>query len=466
MSTKSYLCLKQFSYIRNFIILFCFVSLTFTPKFPKVLTLRASLSTERSSVCAAALASIPASVRLRFRPHDFASNSNETSIDSDDIELSLSNCPFLSRAEALESLRDEHILFIGDSLSRFQYLNLAYFLLTGRRRHPPGEGSFPQGANEILHSGWEAAADPVNWHGEISTVRLQGHEVCDCSRRATPENRYFFLGTARVRLSYVQWREGSVPISGHNVSSSLLGLNCFEQWLESAPRPKSGLAAAAAVDSAIASARASDVQPVPCVQQCIPGLCFGDSGANPPDWSLEPTRGFAHVVQMLRPTTVLLGTYAWASWGQSGPGGGLEKVIPAMESIARASPSVKRVWWKAGTPNQETVTLSTGPNRLPHVENETEVDRAVVRRVLAAAAAARDSDLQSASKANISVLARRFGVFDASLLLAPLVVEARSDPRYKAQWIDHVHFKPGVYFALNQALVLQIAFSRQLNGNS
>ena len=63
------------------------------------------------------------------------------------------------------------------------------------------------------------------------------------------------------------------------------------------------------------------------------------------------------------------------------------------------------------------------------------------------------------------MLARRFGVVDASLLLAPLVVAARSDPRYKAQWIDHVHFKPGVYFALNQALILQIALSRQLDGN-
>ena len=47
-----------------------------------------------------------------------------------------------------------------------------------------------------------------------------------------------------------------------------------------------------------------------------------------------------------------------------------------------------------------------------------------------------------------------------------LVVAARSDPRYKAQWIDHVHFKPGVYFAPNQALIFQIAFSRQLDGNS
>ena len=95
---------------------------------------------------------------------------------------------------------------------------------------------------------------------------------------------------------------------------------------------------------------------------------------------------------------------------------------------------------------------------MPHVENETEVDRSVVRRVLAAAAAARIPE--TVNKAKTSLLAP----FDASLLLTPSSTR-RSDPRNKAQWINHVHFTPGVYFALNQALILQIALSRQLDGN-
>lgn len=101
-----------------------------------------------------------------------------------------------------------HIVFIGDSVSRFQYLTLAYALLHGR------EAVEGRGAHRLhVLPSWTNYT--AFFRGTSSIV----NDTCDCSRakgkdmtwRNSYENRYFRSGG--VRLTFLQ-QFGRHPMKG------------------------------------------------------------------------------------------------------------------------------------------------------------------------------------------------------------------------------------------------------------
>ena len=85
-----------------------------------------------------------------------------------------SQCPHTHIAidwrQARRHWKGKHILFIGDSLTRYQYLNLAYFMTTGHWRSP-----CPWNEKERDHGTWDQFF-------RTTTERMGGFETCDCWR--------------------------------------------------------------------------------------------------------------------------------------------------------------------------------------------------------------------------------------------------------------------------------------------
>jgi hypothetical protein len=413
------------------------------------------MSVERARACLDALAHLPASA-LWHVPSPRPDSSNATGaagppLSAAEVELRIEGCPFLTRAEALVALAGEHLLLIGDSLSRYHYLNLVYWLLVGGA---PGLGRD------------NGLSDAGDFDAARGGPLLHGREVCDCATWGTaePHNRYFFLPEARLRVSYLQWREGSLPLSGHE--HDWLGLDCFERWHErESARDTAAVADAAewlddaggffssrlhnrdSGGSALARTSPSPPPPLQCEQQgcarrALDGRCNNETA--PLQWRAEPPLAFEQRARLLRPTTVVLGTFAWRPWSDAERG----PLPAALERIVRASSSVRRVLWRAATPDQvisgmsrDAINKTFGEKRL-----EENVDRAAVNSVVSAAANAGNDKPAS-----------RFGVFDSSLICVPLVRLARERHDVHALWTDHVHFRPPVFHALNMALVTQIA---------
>ena len=404
--------------------------------------------------------------------------------EAPDVELVLDGCVLLGRAEALVALAGQHVLFVGDSLMRFRYLNLLYDVLSGARSLPAAGGGAGRGG--------------LSEAGEFDAARggaqLLEREVCDCAPwgSAAPHNRYAFVPEARLRLSYLQWRDGSLPLMGHN--DEFLGLGCFERW-HAAEASAAGAPALAAqwlddtggffasggggggtsgggrgTDGGGGSGGASATGAVlPLCQQrgCARGALDGrcDNASAPMQWEGEPPLTLERRVALLRPTVVVLGTYAWRKWSNYDRG-----PLPAtLERIARAAPSVRRVVWSAGTPDQVVAGMSHarvnetfGEQRL-----EENVDREAVEAVKAAIDAALAAAASAASTATAAIntskpgeprsAALRLAVFDAALLAVPLVRLARERADVHRLWLDHVHFRFPVYHALNEALITLLA---------
>jgi hypothetical protein len=86
-------------------------------------------------------------------------------------------------------------MFIGDSVTRYQYLNLAHFVATGEWDSPA----------DLPNENKRRFGDWARFHAETN-CRLGGREVCDCYRNGSDlasvvENRYF-EDPAGVRLSF------------------------------------------------------------------------------------------------------------------------------------------------------------------------------------------------------------------------------------------------------------------------
>lgn len=109
------------------------------------------------------------------------------------------------------------LAFIGDSLSRYQYLNLVYFLEHGKWQV---ESDHPNEEERAYESWFEFY--------RITNSRLGGHELCDCHRdnvRETLENRYYEDNT--VKVSYLQLFGHNTPILLHD-PELLRGSTCSE----------------------------------------------------------------------------------------------------------------------------------------------------------------------------------------------------------------------------------------------
>lgn len=104
-------------------------------------------------------------------------------------------------------LTRKSILLIGDSLTRYQYLSLVYFLATGSWSSP-----VPHNEREKAHASWTAFY-------ETTTQRMQ-YERCDCYRRNGTglshivENRYFSMNNSNI--TYLQYFTATNGIRFHD----------------------------------------------------------------------------------------------------------------------------------------------------------------------------------------------------------------------------------------------------------
>ena len=123
------------------------------------------------------------------------------------LRLSVGGCGEVDGAFVRACYHGRHILFIGDSLTRYQYLNLVQFLTYDSWTPFHGKG-VPMTevervvGNSKLHWG--------SWPNFMAGTneRLQGHEICDCFRDTSKhpfvlENRYFYHPGKNVRVSFV-----------------------------------------------------------------------------------------------------------------------------------------------------------------------------------------------------------------------------------------------------------------------
>ena len=99
------------------------------------------------------------------------------------------------------SLQNKKIVFIGDSVTRYQYLNLIHFIEFGYwnsgPRHVELQKEWPS---------WKEFFD-------LGRSRFHGREICDCLRedseewtkKSPRENRYYFHETSKLHVIYFSW---------------------------------------------------------------------------------------------------------------------------------------------------------------------------------------------------------------------------------------------------------------------
>jgi len=134
------------------------------------------------------------------------SDSVSWSLLGQQAQLELSNCDSIATGylEASACFAGRHIVFMGDSLSRYQYLNLVNLL---EARNWSLCDATPISESE---KNWG------NWHGFYTGTnsRLHGNEICDCWRQndywgpgwadSSMENRFYYNPSTNIRVTYIQ----------------------------------------------------------------------------------------------------------------------------------------------------------------------------------------------------------------------------------------------------------------------
>lgn len=139
-------------------------------------------------------------------------------------------------------LRGKHIVFVGDSRTRYQYLNLAFLLLHGE--HPPFDLS--ERGDKLMQKFWPNGTHPPKygdyegywaaWYNASNAVLKSpaGYEICDCWRgtrnnRENVDMRYTISPRLGAALTYAQWFGDDIPFQGHwhpRVHGGAPHLNC------------------------------------------------------------------------------------------------------------------------------------------------------------------------------------------------------------------------------------------------
>lgn len=121
------------------------------------------------------------------------------------LQLVVEGCKLsdVDGAYARRCLRGKHIVLMGDSLTRYQYIHLVTMLSNVDNG---GWGAFSASANQSINEkswdGWEAFYAGSN-------ARMGGLEICDCYRPKGDhgpggvENRYFFDPVHNIRVTFI-----------------------------------------------------------------------------------------------------------------------------------------------------------------------------------------------------------------------------------------------------------------------
>ena len=109
-----------------------------------------------------------------------------------------------SQSEALQCLSSQSLWFIGDSLTRYQYMSLIVFLSSGQWPEPLG--SIPDSPNPTLEREWHS------WDAyyKASSNMSSGLETCMCERDSAPswqqwvERRHWYHPAADLTIRALQ----------------------------------------------------------------------------------------------------------------------------------------------------------------------------------------------------------------------------------------------------------------------
>jgi hypothetical protein len=126
------------------------------------------------------------------------SSSGNFQINQKDCSMQL-----FSHTDRMELLRNKYIILIGDSLSRYQYVNLIHYILYDRC-----PSNYPRVEHEKEWNDWEA------FH-RGSNLRFGCSEICDCfhtSWNDNTENRYFYDEKYNFSISFHYWNGKSIWI--------------------------------------------------------------------------------------------------------------------------------------------------------------------------------------------------------------------------------------------------------------
>jgi len=194
--------------------------------------------------------------------------------------------PNLANETTYDRVREKHlngksILFIGDSLTRYQYLNLVYFLASGAWSSP-----FPHNENEKEFASWTQFY--------ITTTQRNKYEICDCYRgnsmQSIVENRYFSIHN--INISYIQYFMPSNGIKFHE--QSYLNVDCLQS--------NTGQT---------------------CQQGCLPGACTQETGPFIPSRPVTADGVIRSIVSRLHLTDIVTNIGIW--------GGGIDNSSMAEE---------------------------------------------------------------------------------------------------------------------------------------
>ena len=318
------------------------------------------------------------------------------------LQLHLEGCAMEAvGGEGLERcLRGRHLVFIGDSVTRYQYLNLAQRLTHGNWTAFHGSGQ-PLSEAEGKFRSWPRFMATTN-------RRMGGYEVCECFRDAKVrswqlENRFYHHPALGIRLSFFYM--GPMGATRYH-ALALLNVSCGDHCGCGGCVPD---AACGLHEEATALNHFSPAAtPEQAQENFLTSYLLG---------SLADSASLAPVDALV----LSLGYNGGAGWPRESnvhPAGSVSREVYKAALVAltpRLRALVGTLVWKASTSHN-------GNDYLPAVEV------AWVREAL---------------------VPLGWQLFDAYALTQPF--EGRGE-----SFVDSVHFQPHVYRGLNQALALHL----------
>ena len=317
-------------------------------------------------------------------------------------------------------LRGRPVLFVGDSVTRYQYLGLVQALDTG------------------LHIPWVPASEHDNlfgtWHSFFATTneRLSGHGACDCWRPpneapqevcseglcawAVSGSRYYVWPEQGLDVSFLETLGGSrsPPAAVWHEPATYFGLHCGN-GSSSGEGEAAGAAAAA--------------PPPPCLPPSAPPLCAPGWCSAPPDHVQPIWSALRAMVARTHPAILLLNSGLWGVQWSGEPGGNVAALMSALDWAAGPG-GVQKVLWKT------TTHQLTG-------EGEAFDDRPLRTQAEGLVVAA--------------FQARGWGVLQAGAATEQLAEAALVDRGVRERvFVDAVHYTRSIYRGLNELFVSMV----------
>jgi hypothetical protein len=301
------------------------------------------------------------------------------------------------------------VMFIGDSLARYQYLNLAHFIATGNWHSPadlPNE-------NEKKFGDWASFYKETN-------RRLRGLEICDCYRNASDGNFYnvtenrYFEEPGGVKLTFFLVL-GERPFRQHALAR--LNVTCNGDF-----------------PGRYASLGRFARRALPCAQAgCAPGLCSArpKEEADPAefmqylgDGSSAPAGAIAPLVLALLPSDVVVnaGLHWRAGSASRFATDAVRLQLQGEADSLRRAGAEARLHWKTTTALRDWGPYHGGPAEYPFAAKLVEAGAFQ-------------------------------GVYDAWALTHSLALSLEEAESAEEGYWDALHFHGPIYSQLNRVLI-------------